>query len=244
MSLIDLTGKRFGMLVVLHRTERPEGVKTGTFWLCQCDCKSDPVAVRAGNIKKQHSCGCYRNLMASTRQKKYNEYNLSGEYGIGYTLKGEEFYFDLEDYDKIKDYCWYMHQDNYLSTNIPGYYHPRLEVLMHRMILGLEDPSIQVDHIDRHRNDNRKFNLRIASPKQNSRNRTRPSNNSSGVMGVCWSDRSGKYRAYITYNHRWITLGEFGDMEDAIKARLKAELEYFGLEFSSQRHLFKEYGII
>ena len=37
--------------------------------------------------------------------KKYNTYDLSGEYGIGYTSKGEEFYFDLDDYDKIKDYC-------------------------------------------------------------------------------------------------------------------------------------------
>lgn len=31
-----------------------------------------------------------------------NTYDLSGEYGIGYTTKGEEFWFDLEDYDKIK----------------------------------------------------------------------------------------------------------------------------------------------
>ena len=32
------------------------------------------------------------------------------------------------------------------------------------------------------------------------------------------------------------------NQEDAIKARLKAELKYFG-EFAPQKHLFKQYGI-
>ena len=37
-----------------------------------------------------------------------NKYDLSGEYGIGWTHNTEhEFYFDLEDYDIIKYYCWY-----------------------------------------------------------------------------------------------------------------------------------------
>ena len=38
---------------------------------------------------------------------KTNKYDLSGEYGIGYDSNGQKFYFDLEDYDKIKNYCWY-----------------------------------------------------------------------------------------------------------------------------------------
>lgn len=38
--------------------------------------------------------------------KKYNAYDLTKDYGKGYTLDGVEFIFDLEDYDKIKDYCW------------------------------------------------------------------------------------------------------------------------------------------
>lgn len=39
------------------------------------------------------------------KNKRYNRYDLTGEYGIGYTNQGVEFYFDLEDYDKIKEYC-------------------------------------------------------------------------------------------------------------------------------------------
>ena len=38
--------------------------------------------------------------------RKENIYDLSGEFGIGYcTNTGSPFYFDLEDYNKIKNYC-------------------------------------------------------------------------------------------------------------------------------------------
>lgn len=40
MKLIDLTGQRFGKLVVLHRVDR--GNKAKVEWLCKCD-----VATRA-----------------------------------------------------------------------------------------------------------------------------------------------------------------------------------------------------
>ena len=51
--------------------------------------------------------------------KKYNTYDLTGEYGIGYTSKDEEFYFDLEDYDKIKDYCWRITMQGYVRAYSP-----------------------------------------------------------------------------------------------------------------------------
>ena len=34
-------------------------------------------------------------LKGNKNHKKYNNYDLTGEYGIGYTFKNEEFYFDL-----------------------------------------------------------------------------------------------------------------------------------------------------
>ena len=41
-----------------------------------------------------------------------------------------------------------------------------------------------------------------------------------------------------------IKLGRFDNKEDAVIARLKAELYYCGREFASQRHLFEKYNII
>ena len=55
----DLTGKRFGRLTVLRR-DFPDG-KTGTFWLCLCDC-GNMKSVSAGNLHSgwTKSCGCYK----------------------------------------------------------------------------------------------------------------------------------------------------------------------------------------
>ena len=44
-----------------------------------------------------------------TMNKKYNDFDLSSnDYGIGFTLKGEPFYFDKDDYEKIKNITTYF----------------------------------------------------------------------------------------------------------------------------------------
>ena len=52
-----------------------------------------------------------------------------------------------------------------------------------------------------------------------------------------------KWRAYITDNNsKQKSLGSYNNIEDAIKARLKAESEIYG-EYSPQIDLFEKYGI-
>jgi hypothetical protein len=57
-KFIDLTGQRFGRLVVIHR-----GInyKKQTSWLCECDCGKQKN-IQAGNLKNgvSKSCGCLR----------------------------------------------------------------------------------------------------------------------------------------------------------------------------------------
>lgn len=116
----DLTDQKFGRLTVIERVEdyiTPNGRKN-VRWLCKCDCGNE-VVVFANNLgKTTWSCGCFAKENMSKIKKKYNTYDLSGEYGIGYTSKNEEFYFDLEDYDKIKDYYWYRDQTGYFGAKI------------------------------------------------------------------------------------------------------------------------------
>ena len=107
----DLTGKRFGRWTVLQQSEdhiSPSG-KHRTTWLCQCDCGTIREVMQIGlKDGTSQSCGCLSKEMTSKRSKKMfykrNSYDLSGDYGIGYTCNGE-FYFDLEDnypyYDEI-----------------------------------------------------------------------------------------------------------------------------------------------
>ena len=94
-----------------------------------------------------------QNLVVVSKRKriitalKNNTYDLSGEYGIGYTSKGEEFYFDLEDYDLIKDYCWRTDRNGYIVSNEPNI--NRSIISMHRLVFSnIEqlNKKQQVDH--------------------------------------------------------------------------------------------------
>jgi hypothetical protein len=156
-----------------------------------------------------------------------NTYDLNGDFGIGYTYKGEEFYFDLEDYDKIKDYHWFIDPQGYVRTSNPSR-------RMHRIILGLNDSNIMVDHIHHKKFDNRKSELRIATNSQNQMNRDIPSQNKSGFRGVSWHKNKNAWIVQIGINGKLKYIGIFKDIEDAISARLDAEKYYFG-EYNFQR---------
>ena len=61
-------------------------------------------------------------------------------------------------------------------------------------------------------------------------------------IGVVYDRNREKWMARIVLNKKDIYLGRYSNKEDAIKARLEAEIKYFG-EFAPQRHLFEQYGI-
>lgn len=50
--------------------------------------------------------------------------------------------------------------------------------------------------------------------------------NTSGHKGVAWIKQRNKWRAYIGYRGKQITLGHFDNKDDAIKARKLAEEKY------------------
>lgn len=244
----DLTGQQFGRLLVIQQIDdyiAPNG-KHYARWLCRCSCADKKeVSVTGNNLTSGNiqSCGCLfkETLIERNKQtkKKYNQYNYSKEYGIGYCSNtGNEFYFDWDDFDVIKEYCWNEH----IKTN--GYHvleAPNGESgknISMAQLLGCKG----YDHKNRNTLDNRRENLRPAIQKENVRNKSIQKNNTSGVTGVSYLQDSGKWRARITYNEKEIYLGSYIIKEDAIYARLKAEKEYFG-EFAPQKHLFEQYGI-
>ena len=60
LGLIDLTGQRFGKLVVIERGEDyRKGFSMCTRWRCRCDCGKETLVrsyrLRSGQTK---SCGC------------------------------------------------------------------------------------------------------------------------------------------------------------------------------------------
>lgn len=220
----DLTGQRFGRWVVIKRGES-QGFKKR--WYCNCDCGTKNKLIRQDTLLNGSSvsCGCYAREERAKRLKRYNEYDLSGDYGIGYTSNGEEFWFDLEDYDKIKDYSWHITggRTKYVRADPTIGEH----VFMHRLIMDCYDEDLIVDHIGGCYWDNRKIKLRVCSRSQNNMNSKLSKNNTSGCSGV-HKKENGRWRANITVDRKVICLGTFEKYEDAVKARKDAEEKYFG----------------
>lgn len=197
-------------------------------YLCECSCDEHNLRiVTAYNLKRgrSKSCGCWDREMASKRlsllNKKYNEYDLSGEYGVGYLDNGEEFYFDLEDYELIKKYRWNI-RSGYIVTDIDN-----VRVSLHRLVMGVTDIKIKIDHIKHNKKDNRKSQLRIVTDSQNGMNRRLAINNTSGVTGVRFNAQNNKWQAYIGVNGELIHLGYFDDKLKAVETRREAEERYF-----------------
>ncbi|HIS92760.1 MAG TPA: HNH endonuclease, partial [Candidatus Alectryocaccomicrobium excrementavium] len=99
-------------------------------------------------------------------------------------------------------------------------------VKMHRMLTQCPATKV-VDHVNGDRLDNRRRNLRICSPKENSRNKGMGRNNQSGFPGVSKTS-NGKWRVRIMVNRKEIALGRYAAMEEAIQVRREAEEKYFG----------------
>lgn len=69
-TLIDMTGKKFGRLLVVSRAPN---IETRAAWNCLCDCGAKTVLdgkkLRSGHTK---SCGCYRVEVTAPNQGRKN----------------------------------------------------------------------------------------------------------------------------------------------------------------------------
>ena len=241
-KILDLSGQRFGRLIV-KRPCNPYVSKSGrkrTRWYCDCDCGSMDVVVYTDNLRRGHtlSCGCYAKEKLIQANKKYNKYDVSGHYGIGWTSNtNKEFYFDLEDYNKIKKYCWFEDKNGYIVTDCN-----RRRIYIHRLIM-LDDlnSDTYIDHIGHVKNDNRKFALRECTQSENMSNSSMYKNNTSGETGIWWFSDRNRWVAEIRVNNKKKIIGYFSNIKDAVKARKHAEEKYFGsFSYDNSMEEYKE----
>lgn len=156
-------------------------------------------------------------------QKKKNEIIIKENYASiiieSPKYKRQEALIDIEDIEKCKDINWCL-KPSYRKEN--EFYvessNRTNNIKLHRYITNAPK-GIEVDHINHNPLDNRKCNLRVCSHFENMKN---SSNNKSGVCGVCWSKTHQKWRAFLNGKH----LGYYDIKEDAINARIKAELSF------------------
>lgn len=116
-----------------------------------------------------------------------------------------------------------------------GYLRVRLSKVAHsahriiwEMHHGPIPDGLHIDHINGAKDDNRLCNIRLATRSQNLSNRGAPRHNTTGVKGVCWAAREGKWVAYIRVNGRRYHLGYFTAKEAARTAYQAASARLHG----------------
>lgn len=76
-NLEDLTGKRFGELIVIERVKKNTNLLTA-FWKCQCDC-GEKTIVSAANLKSGNTKSC--------GHKKAKKSSRNGRFEVIYNFK-------------------------------------------------------------------------------------------------------------------------------------------------------------
>ena len=101
-------------------------------------------------------------------------------------------------------------------------------------------PEHEIDHINRNRTCNYIENLREVSAQCNRRNSSLRGDNTSGIKGVSFNSRTGKWVAQIAVYCRQFYLGYYDDFDDAVCARLAAEqcLNWSGCDSSSPAFVY------
>lgn len=214
---LELTGLKFGKLTVIK--EFGLNKRGGYLWQCICDCGEEKILLGAllvsGHTK---SCGCYKVEKSIDRATIHDlcEHPL---YNVWNSMKQR---CENKNNDHYKDYggrgiviCeeW--------SNNIKNFIDWAFE---NKLEKGLE-----IDRIDNNKGYS-PDNCQVITHSENMAigKRRKQSNNTSGYNGVYYSKQKSKWQAIIKIKGKSISIGFFNNIEDAVEARIKKEIELFG----------------
>jgi len=132
---------------------------------------------------------------------------------------------DNADIDLVSGFKWRLLPNGYVYADRYCW-----RIALHRLIAGPRDGET-VDHANGNRLDNRAFNLRIATPSQNSANRgpdRRRLGTSSKYKGVSWNQERQHWRAYVHVGGKTRSLGSFSEEKEAARAYDRAAIQAWG----------------
>jgi hypothetical protein len=122
-----------------------------------------------------------------------------------------------------------INSNGYRQIQIDGIFHRASRLAWLYQTGAFPEPSLFIDHINGVRDDDQWCNLRLATPKENARNR-RPKDG----RKVCGVYQAGNdWTAEIMVDGVCLRLGRFKCEEAAIEARCEAEKHHFG-DFARQ----------
>ena len=191
-------------------------------YLMKCDYCGKSFLRCYGEIKKaeKHYCSNECRYKASRGKNDYIEHK---DY-IEVKCKNYSVLLDKEDFKKIESKIMTRKKEN---DNTPYAY--VLNKPLHRVIMNCPKNMV-IDHINHNGLDNRKQNLRICTVRDNCRNRVLSNRNTSGHLGVSWSQRMEKWKVTIQVGNKSLHGGYFEKIEDAVKSRKDLEKKYWSAD--------------
>lgn len=206
--------------------------------MCECSVENCHNKVMAKGLCSKHYSQLrrYGKIFKYSSRDKTNHIEILEDHAEIFLIdKNNEIcakaLIDLDDVDKVKNIKWHrsdLQRSTYYCLSNDSEWKR-----IHRLIMGVTDKNIVVDHINHNGLDNRKSNLRICTSGQNTCNCLTSKNNKSGHKGVYWSKERKKWCAQISINNKTKGLGRYDTIEEAIEAREKAAKEYYG-EFANE----------
>ena len=165
---------------------------------------------------------CSRECFNKGRKKQRKVIEHKNHISIFY--KEFEILLDKDDAKKIDINLIYAYKkptDNTAYAFINGY------KTLHRYLTNCPENMV-VDHINHNGLDNRKENLRICTPSENSLNKIVLKTSKSGITGVTWCNTMKKWKVSLEHLGKNNHGGYFDNLEDARKARELLEIKVLG----------------
>lgn len=228
-NIKDYKGKRFGRLTVMEFDKRTKNIsKKGKayynyYWKCKCDCGKETSVLITNLIKgTTKSCGCLNKELIEQRIKEKSEKNfqdLTGrKFGRLTAIKMER---KVDSQGQLREY-WLCQCDcgktsSVLKNNLLKNKVNSCGCIVKEKANRNVKKCKEYRNLYIHKEGTRLDHLSNKVTKQNT----------TGVRGVCYHKKSGKYRAYIYFKNKCINLGAFNKLENAAKARAKAEEKYY-----------------
>ena len=143
---------------------------------------------------------------------------------------------DDGDYELAMRFKWYPAIEKHTVYAVACLPNPQRTVRLHRLILGLTNPKVLVDHCNHNGLDCRRENLRTVDSKQNARNTRKRLGYTSQFKGVYFDKACQKWRAALRIEGRKVSLGSHTTEQDAAISYNIGARQYFG-EYGYQNQL-------
>jgi hypothetical protein len=201
----DFTGKKIGLWTVVGLVST-----SPRYWHCVCACGRNRLvaasSLGSGSTTKCGSCG----------YAGYRGVCVCGEHAYAELTNGYVTMVEPKDAKFIQQRKWSAKIDSKSRSyvSVVGSDNRRLA----REILAVTDPCAHVDHIDNNPLNNRRQNLRICAPHENSMNQRAKKGCTSRFKGVHFRKKKGSWVSRITVCGERRYIGEFLSEEEAARA--------------------------